>query len=221
MTDQRRAEFSALASKIVGDLGAIRPLLPPEARTLVVALLAASAATTVLLVLGLRTDIHTLPSGIFLSLLAARIAVGLALILFALREAIPAATPHPGARAVAIASGFGALFFFPHLFAWIAEAREAVSSAVCITGMLAVSLPSLAITFWLIGRGYAFHPVHSGVLAGLGSGVLAEAAQFLVCPGTSPFHGCAVHGGAAIGTAACGAFIGWLIATRRRRRDLL
>jgi hypothetical protein len=208
----------ALAARIAGDLRPVRPVRSAETRSVAVIAIAAIAAAILVWAIGMRHDLRSFASPWFLAMLLARIAAGALLIVLALQDAIPG-TQGIGARMkIAAVFGVAAVLALPPLFAAsLAPTPGVVGPSFCFPLIIAVALPSFVGLLWLLLRAYPLHPLRTAAAAGLGSGVLAEAAQFVACSNANAAHGSLVHGGAAITLAVLGGVAGWIIAARRRR----
>ncbi len=220
MDDSRHALPPALAAKIFRDLRPVRPVLRSDVRAMAIGAVALLAAVLLLAVSDVRSDFATLPSIAFFGMLTARIAAGLLLVSCALKESVPSAASSAPARALAIGSGLAVLFILPGIFAQIlggSSAGNPLGGWACFGFVLAVAIPSFIGLVVLMTRAYPLRPLLAGLLAGLGSGALAEAAQFVGCSDTHPLHGWVVHGGAALTVALCGVMAGLLIHLSRRR----
>jgi len=218
----RREVPQALLERIRGDLQPIRPVLRPQTRAVVVALLAVIAAIVLLSIHGARQDLPSLASPMFLGMLAARIAAGSFLIFVALRDAMPAGRAGPAAVSTALAAGVAVLFLLPPVYASILvldSSRIHVGSGFCYALVLGTAAVPFVIVYWLITRAYPLSPLRAGLLAGLGSGVLAEAAQFVACSNARPAHTMLFHGGGAL-TVALAGLLGGLALSLRRRREM-
>jgi hypothetical protein len=211
----------SLARQLGPDLALVRPLLRFELRSALIALLAASVAAMFLWHAGIRTDAGTLPPATLAMFLVFRVAAGTGLILLAMREAIPAAGWSDRMRRVALFVAVAGLFLLPEVFARTIgyHGRGSLHSLNCFLYVLAVSVPALALTFALLARAYPLRPVATGTVAGLGAGMLAEAAIFIACDNAARVHGMAVHGGAVITAGLCGAIAGWLIGRARAHAE--
>ncbi|HEX7153214.1 MAG TPA: NrsF family protein [Thermoanaerobaculia bacterium] len=207
---ERREVPASLMMKL--DFAPVRPLPRAEVRFGVVAVLALAAGAAMLLSLGARTD-TPLTSPLFLAMLLARVAAGVLLALLALRDAIPGSRPLGGAMAATVAFGAFVLFVLPIVFT---PGPAPFGPGFCFPLIVAVALPSFVALLWLLRRAYPLHPVRAAALAGLGSGLLSEAAQFVACSNAGAVHGSVVHGGAAVSVALAGAVVGWLLARGER-----
>jgi hypothetical protein len=212
----------ALRRAVVGDLAPIAPLRPPSRRAFEVALWGVLALLLAPTVFGVRHDAAVL--GIMLTWGAAVLeaAAGVLVVVLALREAIPGSGIGRG-RALAALAGGVAVQSAVALLTWMGgpAAPEALvhhSGATCFAMQGALALPALALTIVLVLRALPVRPPWAGALAGLGAGLLADAAWHLVCPLCDLHHLLVWHGAA---TAAL-VVAGWLSGVaweRRRVRD--
>jgi len=210
--------MSDLMSRIAADLRPVRPVRSAETRSAAVLALAAIAGALLLATIGMRHDLASFASPWFVAMLLARVAAGALLIFLALKDAIPASGTVGTVMKTAAAFGVVVLLALPPLYAWcVGSSSTSVGPMFCYPLILAVALPSFAGLLWLLLRAYPLHPLRTAALAGLGSGILAEAALFVACSNSAAAHGSLVHGGAGVTIAIFGAVAGWLIAVRRRR----
>jgi hypothetical protein len=201
----------ALLEKLSQDLRPVRAVLPARVRSAIVILLGAFAAIVLLMRFGVRDDIAAQDTMRFSAFLLVRIAAGVTLIALALREAIPSAAAPDRVRSSALLIGLVLLVLLPLFFA---TGDAPLAPMQCGVLILAVSaLPFVALMI-LIYRAYPLRPVVTGLTAGLGSGLLAEAALFAMCSNAGAMHGTVVHGSAVAIMGVIGAIIGYV--TKRR-----
>jgi len=224
MTDPRELDMTmptSLRRAIARDLRPVVPLASPLARAVwlipfgLVLLVAAAA------LFGVRRDAPRL--GLALTWLASgfETAVGLAVFVAALREAVPGTLL---SRRVLL-SAFGAsvlivgaitwttwsvspttIFRDPHWFIW----------RVCVGGTIASALPPLIVSAWLVSRAFPLRPAVAGALSGLGAGLMADAGWRIFCHFSDPAHVFATHGLGIAATIALGAM---LVPALLRRKD--
>lgn len=202
----------ALASRIFIDFQPVRPLLPIRTRALIVIAIAVMAAAALLASNGPRADLTTLPADMFAGMVMIRTFLGVSLIGLALGEAVPAGAQTARWRSAWLTAGIGGLFVLPAGFAALIGSRSHEATPgpwFCFPFIIAVSVPSFIVVNLLLRRGYAFHPIRAGLIAGLGTGILAEAAQFAACANSAVGHQWLMHGGAVLSLAALGAIAGW------------
>jgi hypothetical protein len=207
----------ALAARIAADLRPVRPVRSAETRSIAVITVAAIAAAILLSAIGMRKDLQSFASPWFIAMVVARIAGGALLVLLALKDAIPGTEGVGSVMKIATVFGVAVLFALPSLFAPPVVAAEGLGPGFCLPLIVIVALPSFAGLLWLLMRAYPLHPLRTGLLAGLGSGILAEAAQFTACSNSGAAHGTFMHGGGALTMAILGTLAGVVIVARRRR----
>ena len=211
-THDRPQVPEALASRIFIDFQPVRPVLPIRARALIVIAIAVIAAAGLLAANGLRADLAALPADMFAGMVMIRILLGVSLIGLALGEAIPAGGHTARWRSAWLTAGVGGLFVLPAVFAALIGSRShdaTLGPWFCFPFIIAVSVPSFIVVNVLLRRGYALCPIRAGLIAGLGTGILAEAAQFAACANSAVGHQWLMHGGAVVSLAALGAIVGW------------
>lgn len=207
----------ALAAKIAADLQPVRPVRSAETRSIAIIAIAAIAAAILLSAIGMRKDLHSFASPWFIAMIVARIAGGALLVLLALKNAIPGTEGVGAVMKIATVFGVAVLFALPSLFAPPVVTPEGIGPGFCLPLIIAVALPSFGGLLWLLMRAYPLHPLRTAALAGLGSGILAEAAQFTACSNSGAVHGTLMHGGGTLAMAILGAISGAVIAAKRRR----
>lgn len=218
MIEQQLPKFpDRLSRELARDFAPVRPVLPFELRASLIAVLAAACGAFFLWKLGMRADWPALPRAAIVTVLLLKLLVGVSLIILSLREAIPGSGWSDRTRTIALCAAVGALLFLPEVFARAIAFHDSASldPSSCFAWIVAVSIPSFAGLFVLLARAYPLRPVMTGLTAGLGTGILAEAAIFLACANPAPIHGMAVHGSASIALGLLGGLAGWLIGRAR------
>ena len=79
---------------------------------------------------------------------------------------------------------------------------------MCTGWQLLIAIPIFLVSLWFILRGAAVSSALAGALAGLGAGLLSDAAIHLHCPAVDPSHTVTWHLGAVALLTAVGALIG-------------
>jgi hypothetical protein len=213
---------AALRRAVEDDLQKVRPLSPVWARTLVAAAVAAVGVGLVLAVfkLSLRSDMGEIPIWLSWGCTALQLGVGVALIALALREAVPGlGVP---ARTIAVAIGTGVLMqVLVGVATWVHSpgvpyviGRGLGAGLGCARHDLALALPALAVTLWLVFRALPLRPSVAGLLGGAGAAVVADALNHVVCPMSDLRHVLVWHTGALIGLM----LVGWAVGALWERR---
>jgi hypothetical protein len=214
---------AALRRAVEDDLQKVRPLSPVWARTLVAAAVAAVGVGLVLAFfkLSLRSDMGEIPIWLSWGCTALQLGVGVALIALALREAVPGlGVP---ARTIAVAIGTGVLMqVLVGVATWVHSpgvpyviGRGLGAGLGCARHDLALALPALAVTLWLVFRALPLRPSVAGLLGGAGAAVVADALNHVVCPMSDLRHVLVWHTGALIGLMLLGFAVGALWERRR------
>lgn len=214
---------AALRRAVEADLQKVRPLSPVWARTLVAAAAAAVGIGLVLaaLKLSLRSDMGEIPIWLSWGCTALQLGVGVALIGLALREAVPGlGVP---ARTIAVAIGTGVMMqVLVGVATWVHSpgvpyviGRGLGSGLGCARHDLALALPALAVTLWLVFRALPLRPSVAGLLGGAGAAVVADALNHVICPMSDLRHVLVWHTGALIGLMLLGFAVGALWERRR------
>lgn len=211
-----------LLAKVTADLRPVRPVWSYPVRAAAVVVLAALAGTSLVMALGMRDDLGPLGSPSFVGVVAVRLLAGALLVWLALRESEPTGPRSEVGVRGAVVLGVILFLALPFAFAGMHDVPPAgtvLGPWICVPRILGVAIPSFLALFWFLSSAYPLHPLRTSALAALGSGILAEAAQFVTCPNADPLHSTLGHGGAVLILAAAGALGGWRIA-RRRRQEL-
>ncbi len=204
------------------DLEPVRPLPPPWVRALVVLAWAVAGLLVILAVGGVRADAGELGMLVAWGAAMVEILAGFALIALALREAVPgAALPRRtliGALlAAALVAGAVALLTWMRA-APAASACRFDAGMSCLAMEFALGVPALAMTVLLAVRALPVRPRWAGVLGGVGSGLLADGLQHLLCPVSDLAHVLVWHVGAIVGLGCAGWVAGWGVERWRARR---
>jgi hypothetical protein len=198
MTDGPTQIPEALRGAIGRDLEPVAPLAPPSKRVLPVVPVAVALLFAATVLFGLRRDAPAL--GIWLTWTASTIQMllGLALIVAALREAVPGTTL--SRRALGLAFGTAALAVLSiTITTWIASPTKVAPGIVryvwnvCVAGSVVSALPVLALSGWLVARAFPLRPRVAGALYGVGAGLVADAGWRLFCHFSEPAHVLASH----------------------------
>lgn len=195
--------LTQLKSEIEPDLAPVRPLGAPSSRALWLLATWVVLMGGILAVFGPRQDIGVL--GIWRSVGFSMIEVAFCfmLVIVSLRFSIPALA---GSLSTALLWVAGALLVH-FLISWATLGRSAVSPAsghewraglACLSAITALSLAPLALAAFLMLRGLLMRPILAFVLAGLASGVGAEAAWRLHCTYSNWDHVLTFHSGALV-----------------------
>ncbi len=214
---------AALRRAVEDDLQPVRPLSPVWARTLLAAAAAAVGIGLVLaaLKLTLRSDMGEIPIWLSWGCTALQLGVGVALIGLALREAVPGlGVP---ARTITVAIGAGVLMqVLVGVATWVhspgvpyVTGRGLGAGLGCARYDLALALPALAVTLWLVFRALPLRPSVAGLLGGAGVAVVADALNHVICPMSDLRHVLVWHTGALIGLMLVGFAVGALWERRR------
>jgi hypothetical protein len=84
----------------------------------------------------------------------------------------------------------------------------------CARHDLALALPALAVTLWLVFRALPLRPSVAGLLGGAGAAVVADALNHVICPMSDLRHVLVWHSGALIGLM----LVGWAVGALWERR---
>ncbi len=204
----------SLRRSISADLEPVRPLPPAWMRTLKAAAVAAVGLALVIIIFKLspRADLEQIPMWLSWGCTALQLGVGILLLGMALREAVPG----QGVPLGAVALGIGTAVLIQVLVGiatWMHSPGmpllkgQCVSTGItCTTHDLAMALPALAVTLWLVFRALPLRPSIAGLLGGAGAAVTADAITHVLCPMSDLRHVLVWHTGALIGLM----LVGWL-----------
>jgi hypothetical protein len=205
---------SALRDRVFADLRPVRPLADPWKRALVLAPLGLALLGLVHLRYGTRGDLGGL---LLWGLSLLQIAVGVGLVVAALREVIPDRALSIPVQIVLFAAGFALALGVTYL-AWHASGTVAPPQMRypywkgCFRGTIEVGLPALLLILLLAARGMMWRPSLVGGLAGLAAGLIADAAWRTFCNVAEPTHVLSAHFAGIVALVVIGAFAAKLYA---------
>ena len=198
MTEEPIQVPGALRAAIARDLQPVKPLAAPWTRALVVAPVAVTLLFASMLLFGLRRDAPTLGPWLTWTASTGQMLLGLALIVAALREAVPGTTL--SRRALGALFGTAAIALLSITFmTWtvspttIAPGIVRYVWSVCVAGGVLSALPVLAVSGWLAARAFPLRPRIAGAVYGLGAGLIADAGWRLFCHFSEPSHVLGAH----------------------------
>jgi hypothetical protein len=199
-----------LRARLSADYAPVKVLPPPFARMLWLVPLAMLAVSAAPIVFDVRDSARLGWLGLW-GASSLQVVIGLALVVAALREAVPGrgwsgrlialwiAVPLVVVTAVTINS-------------WVASPvllrRDWWQIGLTCFGSAAASaLPIVAMASVLAARAYATRPALAGALLGLGAGVIADAGWRLFCHFSEPAHVLSAHLGAVLMSMLIGALL--------------
>ena len=208
---------AALLHQVQESLEPVTPLASPSRRLLTFVPLALLLFLGPPMYYGWRGNLSLLPLWTSWGMSVIESLGGMALMALALRQAVPGLGVR--ARWIWMAFAGAALLFasvslitahilptpFPDLSAWTRVAWE------CVFMELPFSLPSLAVSAWLVARALPTRPALIGGVYGLAVGLMTDAGMRLFCSIDQPFHVFAAHGGAILLGATGGALTASII----------
>jgi hypothetical protein len=205
------AELRAIIAR---DLRPLAPLPAPARRSLRIVPIAVALLFAAVAIFGLRRDAGRV--GLFLTWGAStlQMTLGLALVVAALREAVPGTTLSRRVAGVAFGSAVIAVVAITFL-TWttspttIAPGFVTYVWGICLTGTIVSALPVLAVAGWLVARAFPLRPRLAGALYGVGAGLIADSGWRLFCHFSHPAH---VLGAHTLGIVAAG-LLGTISAT--------
>lgn len=217
------AEFTSglpedLRRVIAADMEPVRPLPAPWKRVLWALPLALLILALPFLYFGLRPGTEELGPLLTWVPVILQVALGLALLTLALREAVPGLGISRGlvfgvcvgALAVHLAVNLLVWFRYPMGYEDLLETWW-----MCFRYEFLLAVPFLVLITWLAASALPVRPRAIGLLTGAGAGFLADASWRMVCPVSAPLHVITAHGGAIIFLGVLGYLLGWLWERRR------
>jgi len=204
----------SLRQTISADLAPVRPLSPAWMRTLYAVAVAAAGLAIVVAAfkLSLRPDIEQLPMWLSWGCTTLQLVVGIVLVGMALREAVPGSGVPAGAVALALSTGV-VMQILVGIATWmhspgmpLMQGHGFKAGVTCSTHDLALALPALAITLWLVFRALPLRPSIAGLLGGTGAAVTADAINHILCPMSDLRHVLVWHTGMLFGLM----IVGWV-----------
>ncbi len=217
----RQALPEALRRALEADPRPVRPLPPPLRRASWVALWAGLLLLVLPFATGIRNDAAALGFGLCWGAAVLEGMAGLAVVLLALREAVPGSGASVAVRTsalIAVPVVQAAVAVLTWLRRGMPESHFPPEGAHCIPMESTLALPALALTLFLATRAYAVRPRWAGVLGGAGVGLLTDGVWHLICPLADLGHTLLWHGSAVLALVAFGWLAGAVVEGVRRRR---
>jgi hypothetical protein len=209
----------SLRSAIEADLRPVQPLANPWRRVLWLAPIALVLLVISEAIFGLREDSPDLGLSLTWGASIFQMLIGLAVMGFALREAVPGTLLTRPTAALVLATGVAVVL----AITWATWATSQtfvpprINTAVwviCVLGTFASALPALLAAAWLVRRAYPLRPALAGALYGLGAGLLSDAGWRLFCHFSDPSHVFAAHTLAVLMVTVAGAGLAKVLNTR-------
>lgn len=210
---------SSLRELVAGDLRPVRPLRKPWTRALVALPFALVLLFAAQMSFGLREDAGRLGWILTWGASLLELALGMQLVVLALREAVPGRALPRGALAATFTVALGSVVVVT-VVTWLVSpiriTAESVFyvSAFCFGHTLLAALPVILVVGILVARGYATRPLVAGALCGAAGGVMSDAGWRLFCHYSDPWHVFPTHVGAVLAAAFVGMAFGAIV--RRR-----
>ena len=147
---------------------------------------------------------------------------GVVLVAAALREAVPgrAWSRVPLALWLAVPVALVGVVTFTTYGVSPIALRNAwvIVGAMCLAGSLATALPGAVLAAVLAARAYPTRPALTGLLGGLGAGLMADAGWRLFCHFSEPAHVLSAHLGGVLAAGLCGALLSQRLHASRQTR---
>jgi hypothetical protein len=202
---------AALRARLAADFDVVAPLSPPFVRALGLVPFALLTLVAAPWWFEPRMDLARLGWTHAWGFSLMQSLVGLLMVGVALREAIPGRARPPATLAawlalpvVVVAMVTLATFAISPIGV---RAAAAVVGAMCLASSLATALPGAVLVAVLSARAYPTRPALTGLLGGLGAGLMADAGWRLFCHYSEPAHVLAAHLGGVLAAGLCGALV--------------
>lgn len=201
-----------LRRAVAEDFEPVRPLPPAWMRTLQAVAVAAVGLGVVIVFfkLSLRPDMDQLPMWLGWGCTLLQLVVGVVLVGMALREAVPGLGVPKGAVVLAVSTGL-LMQILVGVATWmhshgmpLADGQGLKMGIGCATHDVALALPALVVTLWLVFRALPMRPSIAGILGGTGAAVTADAMIHILCPMSDLRHVLVWHTGVILGLLAVG-----------------
>lgn len=204
-----------LRARLSADYRPVTPIASPVARMLWLLPLALLTTAAAPLVFDVRGDAIRLGWFALWGASSLQVVVGLALIVAALREAVPGRGWNAAAATLWIALPL-ILVMLVTLNSWDASpalirGRWGFVWALCFGGSFASGLPIVALASVLAARAYPTRPALAGALLGLGAGLMADAGWRVFCHFSEPAHVLSAHVGAVLMSLVAGSLLAVVI----------
>ncbi len=197
----------------------VRPLRSPLERAILLAVLSLGIGAIALAATSLRADLDQVSWAVAYGPALFELLAGAGLFWLAMRWSVPGSGARYDRSSVVLATAVGlalaAALAAPHL---VPEDHTAVCAGgalgaglSCTGWQLVIAIPVFLVSLAFILRGAAVSSTLAGALAGLGAGLLSDAAVHLHCPSVDPSHTVTWHLGAVALLTALGALIGRLL----------
>lgn len=213
MTEQTTPLPRNLRDAIAKDLKPVRALAAPW-RRLVYAVPVLLAATLMPLVYYRLRDTEDLGLVAGWVPVAIQIFLAMALLLFALREGIPAWRASAKVVFVVLLVAY-ALQIVANMLIFLRLGPGGADTSVamwmrCFRIESLIGLPILVAAAWLVARSLPQRPLLAGFLAGTGAGLAGDASWRLICPISDPAHVLFEHTGGILALGLTGFLMGYL-----------
>lgn len=210
-----------LRARLAADYGPVRILPSPWVRALWLLPFAVIAVAAAPVVFDIRPDASRLGWLALWGASSVQVLFGLALLVAALREAVPGRGWHHAAIALWVALPL-LIVTAVTLNSWmvspaILRSNWWVIGLACFASSAASGLPIVALASVLAARAYPTRPALTGALLGLGSGLMADAGWRLFCHFSEPAHVLSAHVGAVLMSMLVGASLATVICRAQRR----
>jgi hypothetical protein len=212
----------ALRARLAADFEVVEPLSRPPIRALGLIPFAVLTLIAAPWWFGPRSDFARLGWTYAWGLSLTQSMVGLLMVAVALREAVPGRAWMPASLVawfavpiVLVVVVTLSTFDLSPIGVRGGGAIGAVIGAMCFAGSLATALPGTVLSAVLAARAYPTRPALTGLLGGLGAGMMADAGWRLFCHFSEPTHVLTGHLGGVLAAGLCGALVSRRLHARR------
>jgi hypothetical protein len=197
----------------------VRPLRSPFERALILAILALGLGALALVITSLRADLGKVSWAVAYGPASWELLAGAGVFWLAMRWSVPGSGVKYSRSSVflgtAMALALAAALAAPHLVSpdhpGLCVGSAPGKGLQCAGWQLVIAIPVFLVSLWFILRGATVSSVLAGALAGLGAGLLSDAAIHLHCPAIDPSHTVTWHLGAVALLTSMGALLGKML----------
>jgi hypothetical protein len=194
----------------------VRPLLSPFERALILSILSLGLGALALWITSLRADLSAVSWAVAYGPALLELLAGAGVFWLAMRWSVPGSGAKYSRSSVflviAMVLALAPALAAPHLVTpdhpGICVGSSPAMGLQCAGWQLLIAIPVFLVSLWFILRGASVSGVLAGALAGLGAGLLSDAAIHFHCPAVDPSHTVTWHLGAVALLASMGALIG-------------
>ena len=202
---------AGLRARLEADYRPVRVLRPPLARAMAIVPVAIVALIAAPAYFEVRPDAARLGVAGVWGLSLVQFAIGVAVLIAALRESVPGRGWSLAAivlwLAMPVAGIVGVTLLSWNVSPILLRSGWWQVGAICFAGSAATAMPVVALAAILASRAYPTRPAIAGLLLGLGAGLIADAGWRIFCHFSEPAHVLSAHLAAVIASALIGSLL--------------